>query len=244
MNPRKELESQILSACLNYEGQAYSAVDILRPTNFQDTWHRELFTVIFEITGTRPLDLLTVATRYHQRFPDRKDFYKITVLSDSCFISNLTFHCLRLLEMDIREKTLTILDGKEKKYSKSEEFNLAAIMKQTADHIRHPETDIFTGLDNIYNYLKEHLQHQADDIKGIIDAIPQVVTRVRSGQRISYLIDQLTTITNQNTHSNNKQQVAVLRDAMILLLHSNTSPDYITEATYTLSKKLYDSPDH
>lgn len=244
MHLRKDLESQILSACLNFEGQAYTAVDILRPTNFQEPWHRDIFTIIFEITGTRPLDLVTVSTRYHQRFPDRKDYYKLTVLSNICIISNITYHCLRLLEIDIREKTLALLDGKEKKYSKSEDFNLAAIMKQTSDHIRHPDTDIFEGLDNIYNYLKEHLQNQSEDLKALIDAIPPLIKRIKASQRVSFLIDQISTISKQNTHSNIQQDINVLRDAFILLLHTNTTPDYIKEATYSLSKKLYDSPNY
>lgn len=236
---RKETEAQILGCCINFEGLAYKAVDILRATNFKDDFHRDLFQVIYEMTAKVPLDLLTVTKRYHQKYPGRSDSYRITVLTSECYLSDITYHCLCLLEIDIREKVLFVLESKEKKYAKSEDFNLAAIMKQTSDHIRHPQTDIFEGLDNIYNYLVEHLQNDSQDIKSIIAAIPQVVRRIKKSHRVSYIIDQISTIANQQGHINIMDEVSVLRDALILLLHSKRSPDYIKKATQLISKELY-----
>lgn len=239
MNTRLEIEEHILGQCLTYESQAYLALDILKPINFQDEFCREVFTVLSEMAGKRPIDPIGVKIRLQERN------VKLEMVNTRLLmIYQKNVHCVRyyamlLLERDIKDKTIAALTAKEKRFSKDERFELAAVVKQCLDHISRPDTDILEGLDNIHAYMLAHLADEAHELTEIVESIPKKVAQIKKASRTSYLMEALQRMVQESSTAANQHHLAILRDAFVTLIHRPTTPEYIAEACGILEKRLY-----
>ena len=239
MNTRLEIEEHILGQCLTFESQAYLALDILKPVNFQDDFCREVFMALSDIAGKRPIDPIGVRIRLQERNVNVELVnYRLISMAEKA-VHDVQYYALLLLQTDIKEKTIAALTAKEKRFSKDERFELAAVVKQCLDHISRPDTDIFEGLDNIHGYMLAHLADEAYELTEIVESIPKKVAQIKKASRTSYLLDSLQRMVSESATASNQHHLAILRDAFVTLIHRPTTPEYIAEACGILEKRLY-----
>jgi hypothetical protein len=239
MSPRLYLESNLLGRLLTFESEAVRACDVLSPTNFSDPFCRQIFEIIFSKAGKFPVDILTVTLEYH-RIHGKMKAYQITCLTDNQagWYIDIWQPCLELLEMDMREKTTALFLLKERKYSKAQNLDAAAAMKQCMDHLASHTNDIFEAIESVYGYAKAHLPDDVADIEAIVTSIPKKVAKIKEQSRTTLLIDTLTELCHVNS---NKATLNLLKDAFLTTLQSKEIPQYILQASDLIEKNLYAS---
>jgi replicative DNA helicase len=240
MKARTNIEEGIIASCLFTEANALLASDILSAANFQETVPQRIFSIIRDMAGKSPIDLITVSTEYFRRYNEYQYHY-MAKISDKLIYTNIQHHCLILLEIDIREKFVEILKTKEHYFAKAQSFEMAAAVKSCLDYIQNPSNDIFTAIQHVYEYLKQYLKENMEDVEALYESLPKLMDRVRSKSRIKNLIDQLNGIAAVQPTYEKQRMVQVLTDALITVISQNEVPLAYKQIIHQLmTDKIYE----
>lgn len=188
LNERIEIEEQIIGTMLN--GFYLTALDILKPQNFEGLLHRQIFEIIQKHHLTEPIDLVNV-TRLYNKAHKPPMTYLLTELCNKLIPRSVGKYCLILLELDIRDKFGELLGGYESASVLEEDFPSAKTWKDCRDHITHPDHDVFKAVDKIYSYIKHVKPDEVDEYAELMTAIPKLIDRIKRQVQVSHLIDSL-----------------------------------------------------
>jgi replicative DNA helicase len=236
MNPRQLLESNILGRVLLYESDAVRACDVISPVNFSDPTLKNIFTIIHQRAGKYPTDPVTISIEYHRRHNTSIASLITNMINSVMSHNDIWYQCLQLLETDIREKLTDIFLRMERKYTKNQNLELAAAMKQCRDHMANMSHDIFESVDAVYGYAKSYLKDEYQEIEEMVLSIPKRASQVRRQSRTAMLIDTLEQLSETNS---NRSTLRILKDAFLITLQSKTVPAHILEASHHIEKNLY-----
>lgn len=218
---RYRIEQQVLGLCL--EGRHMVPLDILRPGNFSDEFHRRVFTIMGEMALVEPIDMITVTRRYTLKHKDVKVF-EIMELENVCERRCENSYSLLLLEIDIREKFTELLQAYEKDSVKENDFESAGIWKQCIDHLSNPGTDIFDGVSHIHGFLKSCKPDEVLEYEKMMQDIPKMVDRIKKQAQTSLLIENLKR--NCPLQGNREKLFKITTDILLtLMISSEIHPD-------------------
>jgi hypothetical protein len=185
---RYRVEQQVIGLCLS--GRHMACIDILKPQHFSDEFHRRLFTLIIEMANTESIDIITVSRRYTLKHKELRAG-DITEIQMHCLGKSEHTYSLLLLEIDIREKFTSLIQGYEEASVKENDFESAAIWKQCREYLSSTDTDIFEGVDKIYTYLKSYKPDEVLEYEEMMQAIPKMVDRIKRTAQTFLLIENL-----------------------------------------------------
>jgi len=188
LNERIEIEEQIIGTMLN--GFYLTALDVLKPQNFEEPLHIRIFEIIQKHHLTEPIDLVNV-TRLYNKAHKPPMTYRLTELYEKLIPRSVGKYCLILLELDIRGKFGGLIEEYEAASVLENDFESAAIWKECRDHIAHPDHDVFQAVDHIYGYIKHVKPDEVDEYTEMMTAMPKLIDRIKRQAQVSHLIDAL-----------------------------------------------------
>jgi hypothetical protein len=230
---RIQVERQIISACLN--GFYLSPVDILQANNFKDPDHRDIFEIVKKYHLTEPINILTVSIRYREA-KGPLGVYKLMDIADSYIGGDTAPYCLMLLEIDMRQKFITLLQDYEDSASESEDFESAAFWKQCREHIAFPENEVFTAIENTYKYIHHFRPDEVMEYAELMGNIPKLVDRIKSQTQVRLLVDSLKRQCNTYGHQR-ETLLNITTDILVALLIRSDLPTHLEPSLHAINRE-------
>ncbi len=175
-----------------------SVAEILKPDNFsnyEESHHRKIYEVICSFGLGDTCNSLTVTVKYRRLHgKSHWEANYITGLTATCYNSDPRYYAIRILEMDIRQKTMKYLKEQEAFMNQKERYEESDIYKQCHDLMDDPGYDLIEGVEGIDKFIKENSPDEHIGFEKFKEDLPKISNRIKDMVKLRMGIAQLQNI--------------------------------------------------
>lgn len=229
---RNIVELSIIATCI-YVPQAYGAIcHILKPANFENKMHRDVMVAIEQV-WPNPIDTISII--------DINPLLKIWYYNQTQILphSNLLYHALQLLQVDITDKFLKLLTTICIEHREDNMVAVAAIT-ECINSIQKDGEDIFTMVEATETYLKklDAPQHIIQKIEAFSQNVDKGVLNMKRAHQIDHLMASLIDVAGKTASTQNITAAQELAECIAALLLSSPIKIELQNQITTLKNQL------
>lgn len=237
MTSRLYLESQLIGGALFSPAHALDILDTLTEINFKEDEHRRIFATLTELSRDGDLSFPQITLRWLR---DQSSSYILTQRLGEYTGAPILPLALRLLEMDMREKFVSLLQKMEQEKSRSEAFEHASAIKQTRDYLSHPAHDLFESIDRVGDYLRSYLSpDEMGPWEALEKAIPKLIDRIRNRSKTQTYLSQMLSLPASAESYSQKTCLTIISEITTSLLSRKEIPQHVVDNLYNLKNNLW-----
>lgn len=234
-NARNNLESAIIGAVFCSQ-KIHEIIHVVTHKNFKNPSYSKIYKVIESMYGVAPIDLVTVAFKIREAYPNASTELNFLASSAVNYVgstANVYYHAFILLQEDITEKLYDLLNKIRQEFPLSAEDTKSIML-----HIAGKTIDVFEVLELALEfYQKKEMEAEYEMLKEFENNILKKIKQIKQMAQVQLAMEMLSQIADTPPHY--KRLTSLLRDGIVSVFMTNKLPANFISNVTALTEELY-----